>query len=73
MVEPANLHYRVEPGQEPPNEQAMSGGMPDGVATNDMWYWDGSAWALLTGPDADYKVLQRNADDTIGWSWVRAH
>jgi len=46
-----------------------------GTADYDTLYWDNTdkVWKLLAGPDTDYKVLQRKADDTIGWDYVRAH
>lgn len=48
-------------------------GMADGTSQNQMWWWDEATgeWKLLTGPDADYKILQRKADDSIGWDYLR--
>jgi len=49
-------------------------GVPDPSAINDVLVSaDGSTWSVLAGPDADYKVLQRKSDDSVGWDWVRAH
>lgn len=50
--------------------------IPDGDADNEMLRWDETttkAWAILDGPDTDFKVLQRLADDSLGFDWVRAH
>ena len=60
----------------PPEEEAMlSVPIPDGTAENDMLRWDHTkkAWVILDAPDADFKVLQRKADDSLGFDWVRAH
>ena len=63
-------------GEEPESTaRVFSNEVPDGENENEMLYWDDTngIWTLLDAPDADYKVLQRKSDDTIGWDWVRAH
>ena len=53
-----------------------STGVPSGTADWDLLVWDQTtdkAWEVLVKADADYKVLQRKSDDSIGWDWVRAH
>jgi len=54
---------------------SWAGGIPAGTAENQMLEWDhaNGKWIVLAAPDTDYKVLQRKADDSIGWDWVRAH
>ncbi len=63
--------------QPPPEEEALlSVPMPDGDADNEMLKWDQTtdkAWAIQDAPDTAFKVLQRKADGTIGWDWLRAH
>jgi len=53
-----------------------SSAIPAGTADWDILVWDQTtdkAWEVLAKADANYKVLQRKADDSIGWDWVRAH
>ena len=58
----------------PESRDSSGGGIIDPSAKNDMLIsTDGSTWSLLSGPDADYKVLQRKSDGNVGWDWVRAH
>ena len=46
-----------------------------GTADYDILYWKVATkeWKLLPFADAAYKVLQRKADGTLGWDWVRGH
>lgn len=50
-------------------------GMADGIADYDILYWDNALeeWKILSFADADFKVLQRKADDSMDWDWVRCH
>jgi hypothetical protein len=47
--------------------------LPNGNANYDILYWYNGAWTLLPKADADYKVLQRKADDSLGYDWTRLH
>lgn len=49
--------------------------IPDGTAENQMLRWNHTTkvWVTVAAPDADYKVLQRKSDDSLGFDWVRAH
>lgn len=54
---------------------SASSALPSGTADYDVLYWDHTAgqWKVLAFADADYKVLQRKSDDTLGWDYVKAH
>ncbi len=47
--------------------------VPNGTKDYQIIYWYNNAWNLLDLADLDYKVLQRKADDTLGYDYVRAH
>jgi len=46
-----------------------------GTVENQMWRWDNTAKEPVTiaAPTADFQVLQRKADDSIGWDYPRVH
>jgi len=52
-----------------------STGVPSGTADWDLLVWNNTSktWVVLAKADADYKPLQRKADDSVGWDWIRAH
>ena len=65
----------VPPPPPPEEEGLLPTALPDGTAENDMLRWDHTkkAWVILDAPDADFKKLGREADDTLAHGWVRAH
>lgn len=54
---------------------SVASGLLDGTADYDILYWDNTdeEWKVLAFAGSDYQVLQRKADDTLGWDYVRAH
>ena len=73
-MRPANTNHQFLPPRTVSSEQGQAlSEIPDGTTVNDMLIWNGTRWILLDAPTADYQVLQRNADDTVSWSWVKAH
>ena len=74
-VPPAG-RYQFMPPRTPVRADAEEGGgdgLAAGTVAYQILYWDGAAWVTLNLADADYKVLQRKVDDTLGWDYVRAH
>ncbi len=51
--------------------------LPKGVAEGDknalVYYGNDGKLKKLDPPDTDHKLLQRKADDSIGWDWGRGH
>lgn len=64
------------PSAKPQEEPLLAPTLVEGDADNEMLRWDETTekdWVILDAPDTDFKVLQRKADDTLGFDYVRAH
>jgi len=69
------LRAAEQPPGPPQEEGLLARSVPDGDAENEMLRWDNTAkdWAILDAPTAKFQVLQRKADDSLGFDHVRAH
>jgi hypothetical protein len=70
-IEPENIEAAIDAKIS----AAIAAALPDGTNEGDMLVWTtagAGSWIVLERADTDYKVLQRLADDTTGWDWVRS-